>query len=197
MAKVADIVKIADVENIILPMACRTVASDFLIPNLEEYVKEVMRLSGVGEYASQVSCKNKYSFAFKNGRTYYISAIHFPFEETKEFSGCLRRAFVVFMNDRPELHYFGEIFYEDVARSCFGFKLRYYCYRQSQNDITSYDVLERTVENEKVMAEQLPAFVYGAVYHGVAGFLIPDAGMLVDNKESQEKLLLFKREELL
>lgn len=184
MAEVSNIVKLADLETVLLPMAVSEISSDFLVPNLEPYIKELFSLLKIPEYANKVICKSNYSFTYSNNRTYYVVSIDFPFEFKKEYCGCLKRGFIVFTNDDSTLYYFGEVLAEDFNKGLF-LKLCYYFL--SGKDIASYDVMESTVENDKVMAEQLPIFVYGIKYYGVAGTIVKSPIDIVNKKEEVKK----------
>ena len=164
-----DILKIAEIEKDVLPLAFNEIDAEFIIQNFEDYVKEIFKLSGLEKYSSQIYLIGKYTFAYTN-RKYYVMSIAFPFENTKDFIGCLKRGYLVFTNDSKKLHFFGEKLTDLFPKA--EIRLQLFYFTKYKDGILHYIVMDRTLDNDKRQAEQLPSFVYGAVYNGVAGYMV-------------------------
>ena len=158
--------KLIDLETVLLPVAVKKLSPDFLVPNLEVYIKELLILFQISEYKDKIVCKSDYSFTYSNGRTYFVVIIDFPFEFTKEYCGCLKHGYICFTNDDSTLYYFGEVLTESLDEKL-SLKMRYYSF--SKNTIISYDVMKKTVNYDKVMANQVVCFVCDIKHNCVPG----------------------------
>lgn len=188
MIKTENLIHVSEVEKVLIPTALRELSLDFLIPNIESYILELFHLSGVTEILESDLSFSKHSFEDANKKRIYVLVINFPFDLSKEYVGCLCRGFIVFSPILKKVHYFEEELTEVALDNPLRLKLRYCHYTDSE--IISYDVMDRTIDDDRNMAMQCPSFAYGEELTGVAGFVFKSFDEVEQMIEDRNRVLV-------